>query len=254
MSAPGLESGLKILELVVRNKEIGFNQLKKMLELSPASLNRYLKLLLEQGFIARNENQQYTPGNKISSIYQLPDELDILREIIKPVLENISCSTGFTSLCIGFRNNCMICMDKQVVPEGLVMQEVGSVRTDYILHPWGYLLLSNQDDVKKQLLIENANATLTYGGQIPDKALLEKFIKEAGEKRFSDDKGLVYPGIRRISMPIYHRNKLTAALAVGILGNSLENAKYEFIIAALNLKATQLTDMLTHTNSQGGSL
>lgn len=246
-TAPGLESGLKILEMIADSKGLGFNQLKIELGLSPASLNRYLKTLIERRFIEKNENQQYIIGKRIVEITRGLGDSDMIAATVQPVLENISASLGSTSMFICFKQGRMICTGKYVVQEGLTMQDVGENRTDYILHPWGFLLLASLEHKTRQLFIENANVYERFKAFIPDSELLNSFILEAGEYGYSDDKEMVLQNIRRIAVPVYSGNsgdKLVGAIGIGMLGGMLNDAGKENVVKILKQKAESLRGIL----------
>lgn len=243
-TAPGLENGLKILEMVADNKGIGFNQLKTELGLSPASLNRYLKTLMERNYIKKNENQQYIIGKRMMEISKDQGELEVVATKVQPLLENISAILGSTSIFFYFKQGRMICTSKFMVREGLTMQDIGESRTDYVLHPWGYLLLASLESKVREVFIENVNIYEACKGLEPDSELLDSFIYEAGEHGYSDDKGKIFRNTRRIAVPVYLENNLVGALGVGILGVYLEDEDKENIVKVLRQKAETLSGIL----------
>lgn len=244
LQAPGLESGLNIIKLVSESREIGFNQLKSKLELSPASLNRYLKILLEQGFIEKNENQQYIPGVQLITMCTPVDSPDYFKDIMDPSLEKLSSLLGYSSVWIHFENGKMVCRSKFVIPEGVAMQSTGSVRTDYLIHPWGYLLLASMKEEKRRFYIENSTISPTFSSYIPEKNLLDDFIQEAYQSKFSDDKGKIFPNIRRIAVPLYLNGRLEAAIGMGMPGSSFTDEHISKVIHTLEEKVIQITRMI----------
>ncbi|MBN3522963.1 helix-turn-helix domain-containing protein [Paenibacillus apiarius] len=244
-SAPGLSSGLRIIELVSESETgIGFNQLKAALELSSASLNRYLQVLLERQFVGKNENQQYVPGAKLSAMIKCADGLHDVSGMTGPILDRICRETGCTSLWIDFRNGRMICRDKAVHPEGVVMQQIGEVRTDYLLHPWGFLLLAHANDEKRRFYIEYANLG-GLAGRCPDESSVQRFIEEASVNGLSDDNGLILQNIRRIAVPIRADSRLAAAIAIGMPGVSFEERFIERIYGILQAEAVRAERLLS---------
>jgi DNA-binding IclR family transcriptional regulator len=244
-SAPGLESGLRIIELVIKSGDsagIGFNQLKQELDLNAASLNRYLKVLLEAHFVSKGENQLYIPGAKLMHLSNMVKEFGGKGPITSAVLEQISTRTGFTSLWIDYREGRMHCLDKHIAPEGIVMQEIGEVRTDYILHPWGLLWLAELPTEDRKFLIENANLGSFRG--IPLNAeQLEQFIANAAQG-WVDDFGLIYRGIRKVAVGIRFEGKLIASIAVGMPGTLWDDETLLGIVKVLKENAAQIEEML----------
>ncbi len=246
-AAPGLESGLKLLEIIADSSGTGFNQLKNDLGLSPASLNRYLKTLIQLNFIEKNENKQYVIGRKMREISRNSKGLDIASTVAQPILENISATLGNTSVFIYFKSGKMICAAKFMVQEGLTMQDVGEERTDYILHPWGFLLLSTLEEKQRKILIDNANVYERFKSSIPDMESLNCLIREAKENDYSDDKGIVLDNIRRIAVPVYSDNsdnKLIGAIGIGFPGVTLDDNNKKNIVLVLKQKARSLNKIL----------
>jgi DNA-binding IclR family transcriptional regulator len=88
MSAPGLERGLSILEYVESHSHAGFTEIMKELDLNRASLSRYLKVLLDQRYLAK-VNGVYLPGERMGS-FAVNREWD---SQIYPLLSHISRET-----------------------------------------------------------------------------------------------------------------------------------------------------------------
>ncbi|WP_019422722.1 IclR family transcriptional regulator [Paenibacillus sp. OSY-SE] len=244
-SAPGLSSGLRIIELVSESEAgIGFNQLKAVLELNAASLNRYLQVLLEQQYVDKNENQQYVLGAKLLGMMKHADSLHDVSDMTGPILDYICRETGSTSLWIDFRDGRMMCRDKVVHPEGVVMQQIGEVRTDYMLHPWGFLLLAHASAEKRRFYIDYANLA-GLANCCPDKASVQRFIEEASENGLSDDKGLILQNIRRIAVPIRAHSRIVASIAIGMPGVSFEEQFIARIYRILQEEAVRVERLLS---------
>jgi DNA-binding IclR family transcriptional regulator len=240
MSAPALDSGLRILELIVERGEIGFNQLKLHLDIPSASLNRYLKVLVDREFIEKDEQQQYRVGLKFRSMANAADSDDI-GQFAAPVLEQISAMTGHTSLWIDWTNGYMAVRDKCVAPEGMSMQPIGQKRTDYAIQPWGYLFLGNFDAERRQFLLENGNLG-TFTGQVPAKEQVEIAVEQAAREGFYDDQGTIYiySQIRRIAVPIGINGIIKAALCVGMAGSDYPEEHVQKVIGILQQKAQDI--------------
>lgn len=243
ISAPGLESGLQILQTVGELEEASFIQLKQLLHLNPASLSRYLKTLTEQGFLQKNDEQRYIVGPALMNITRDAVPVSAFDSVIAPVLGNVSETLQLTALWISFEYGRMICRDKVVFPEGVFMQEVGSKRTDYTIHPWGWLYLAHQKAEHRRYLIQQAQILPSFQNYIPDQAVLEEFIAEASAKGYSDDRGVIFPHTRRIAVPLFSKDRITAAIGVGMPGTGFSNEQIAETIAKLQHTAAQLMDL-----------
>lgn len=250
-SAPGLSSGLRIMEAIVESESgIGFNQLKAAAGLSAASLNRYLQVLLEQQYVEKDANQQYVAGPMLFALMQRAEHHHGLRGASGPVLDRISREAGCTALWIDFRHGRMICRDKRVHPEGVAMQQTGEIRTDYPLHPWGFLLLAHADEATRRLYIEHAEdgALAPYR---PDAAALDQYIADAAKRGLADDQGAILPHIRRIAVPVYDGERLAAAIGVGMPGTSFDAPIIHRIYELLQDEAAQVMKLLQPAIQEG---
>ncbi|TBL71585.1 IclR family transcriptional regulator [Paenibacillus thalictri] len=240
MSAPGLESGLQILGVIGELGDASFIQLKHQLQLSPASLSRYLKTLTDQDFLEKNDEQRYMLGPALKKITAAAMQVSPFDAVIAPVLGQLSETLGLTALWISFEYGSMVCRDKVVFPEGVFMQDVGSRRTDYTIHPWGFLFLAHQKEQHRRYLIENAQVSPSFQKYIPVRSALDDLISEALEQGYSDDRGVIFPHIRRIAVPLFSYGRITAAIGVGMIDSVYSDAQAADIAIELQHTAAQL--------------
>ncbi len=243
-SAPGLVSGLQILEYVSsRPQGIGFNELKSLLELQSASLSRYVKVLYEEGYLEKNEAQLYVPGYRLLRMNQSQEAwLPALTEITGPVLQSITAQTAMSSLWIGYSQGRMVCVDRALAPEGVVLQEPGTVRTDYHVQPWAYLYLSGLSPEKRRVLLDNSVLSLP-SWTVPDAESLVRRINDAGLLGYSDDGGDIVPGYRRLAVPVHKQGKLIGAIGVGFINGQLGEADIQAAISLMQEKAAGISNM-----------
>lgn len=240
--APALENGLRILEYIADQGETGFNQLKQSLDIPPASLNRYLKVLADREFIEKNEQQQYVPGAKLRALGQTAGA-DPYELIVGPVLELIRSRTGHSAIWIDWVNGRMRCRDKRVAPEGVGMQEIGELRTDYAVQPWGYLFLGDADAARRALLLESGQLG-PFRGRRPEPEQIVREIERAAGEGYSDDRGTLYRNVRRIAVPIRAGGRFRAAIGVGMAGTEYPQAQINEVVALLKEQAARVESLV----------
>jgi DNA-binding IclR family transcriptional regulator len=250
-TAPALDGGLRILELIVARREIGFSQLKLALDIPAASLNRYLKVLMERGYVEKSEQSQYVIGAGLRNL-SIENSADALAPIVAPLLKQICEATGHTAIWFDWLNGRMRCRDKEVAPEGVVMQSIGESRTDYAVQPWGYLFLGTLAPKRRKLLL--ASGTLgAYPGRIPDEAEVERAIIRASELGYSDDAGKLYMNNRRIAVPVAYHGQIRAAIAVGMAGVDYPQEQIQSIVRVLKEKALMACQYAEQDDMRGCS-
>lgn|GEM_PF-2985776 len=238
MKAPGLLYGLKIIDLVIENNEMGFNELKQILQITPSSLNRYVQTLLAEEYLSKASNQKYVIGKKLILYFESYTSTLESEPSIYPILEALAHNTPFTAVWFKFDLGKIICRDKAVNPNSVSMQEVGEVRTDYLYHPWGYLLLDQYSEKERSRLISFGRHQ-SIDVRIPDQSIRDLWFAHIHEHGYADDQGKVYNGIRRIAIPYYNSNKrLIGSIALGAIERNVDDTLIKEAVL-------QVKDMIT---------
>ena len=225
MKAPGLLYGLRIIDLVIENNEMGFNELKQILQITPSSLNRYVQTLLAEEYLSKASNQKYVIGKKLLLYFEGYASTLESEAPLYPILEALAYNTPYTAVWFKFELGKIICRDKAVNPNSVSMQEVGEVRTDYLYHPWGYLLLDQYSEKERSRLISFGQHQ-SIDARIPDPSTRDSWFAHIHEHGYADDQGKVYQGIRRIAIPYYDSNKrLLGAVALGAIEHNVDDAQ-----------------------------
>ncbi|MEK3722858.1 hypothetical protein [Paenibacillus sp. FSL H8-0034] len=241
MSAPGLLYGLKILALVEQEGEIGFNQLKTDLGLGASSLTRFLNLLIEESYILKSPDQKYVLGDRWQpSPKKLNSTQEQIRSLVYPLLETIVRDTHFTALYIEYEHGKMICREKVIQPYGVNMQAVGSIRTDYMLHPWGYLLLAASTVKQRAFMMEHSKLDLTGQLTLPSLSQQTGYLQMAVDEQYVDDYNRVYSGIRRLAFPIRINNRLIGSIGLGSISGNVDEEKVSHYIETVKLHIEKL--------------
>jgi DNA-binding IclR family transcriptional regulator len=241
MSAPGLLYGLKILALVEQEGVIGFNQLKTDLGLGASSLTRFLNLLIEEKYILKSPEQKYVLGQRWQpSPKKLNATQEQLRSLIYPLLETIVRETQFTALYIEFEHGKMSCKEKIIQPHGVNMQEVGSIRTDYMLHPWGYLLLADYNVKQRAFMMEHSQLNLSGTTVLPSLSEQTAYYQMAADEQYVDDYSRIYSGIRRLAFPIRLNNSLIGSIGLGAIAGNVDEDKINDYVGTIKMRIEKL--------------
>jgi DNA-binding IclR family transcriptional regulator len=241
MSAPGLLYGLKILALVEQEGAIGFNQLKTDLGLGASSLTRFLNLLIEEKYILKSPEQKYVLGESWQpNPKKLNSTQEQLRSLIYPLLETIARETHFTALYIEFEHGKMSCKEKVIQPHGVNMQGVGSIRTDYLLHPWGYLLLADYSIKQRAFMMEHSKLDLAGVIAFPSLSEQTDYYQMAVDEQYVDDYNRIYCGVRRLAIPIRLNNRLVGSIGLGAISGNVDEDKINDYVGTVKLRIGKL--------------
>ncbi len=244
--APALTIGLELMELIAEQREIGFNDLMEQLGLNVTSLNRYLKALLEKGYICKSKSGKYTLGLKALLLSKNSKRDEALVFHAGTVIRDITKQYRVTTILVGYSGTKMIALDKEVFPDNVALQQVGSVRMDYAYNPWGHILLSHVTDSQQKFMLKNMDSQDIYNIHIPSEEEIAAFIEQTKSRGYADDQGRIYPQIIRIAFPIYGDGQLVAALAVGSIKGLLTEQEFKGLIEYMKEKAEELSGLVSN--------
>jgi DNA-binding IclR family transcriptional regulator len=220
MSAPGLERGLSILEYVESHSHAGFTEIMKELDLNRASLSRYLKVLLDQRYLAK-VNGVYLPGERMGS-FAVNREWD---SQIYPLLSHISRETECSALWVEFIRGRMHFVERVIVDNGVSMRQPGEMGTNYLVNPAGYILLGFSPSDVRSILLQGAEYSPDQKTRIPSERQVQEWIDQVEKEGLFDDEGKIYSGVRRGAVPILRGKRLIGALVLGTVDQLVNDIK-----------------------------
>lgn len=156
-AVPALERGLDILELVARQGALGFGEIAGALELPPASAARLLKSLCRRGYLSKREGNRYEIGDQVMALSPASQQTARLRRAARPFMEALHAQTGQTTILFHWNGTVWECIAKILNENGMVMQEVGSIRVDIFDYPWGPFAYA---DLLARSLVEDSRVLL----------------------------------------------------------------------------------------------
>jgi len=235
-AVPALERGLAILETVAEDDGgRSFGELVKRLSLPTSSAARILGVLVERGYLARDEaSGAYRIGAGLSALALGQPFVEVLRREALPVVRSLCSATGNTALFVHWNGRTLQCLAKAMDEGAIAMQQVGDVRSDVLRYPWSPFVYEALSPASRaRALGESAKATdrRNAGDRTIDAAALEKQL------RFFDKHGYVRDdghAIRRLGAPVRAADgTLAGALGLGGTVQSLPADRVEQAAAHL---------------------
>lgn len=213
-SAPALEKGLDILELLSRS-ENGLTQqeIAAQLERKLGEIYRMLNCLVERNYVA-NVGNTYTITSKLFQLSHFhPPTYRLLTEAL-PIMEGLSRQISFPCDLRVYNNGSLTVIASIQPPNGLgFMTRVGS-EIEVAPSASGLVLLAFQDSIIKEIRIKES---------LPNKSETEieafrNSLKVVAEKGFASIKSKQFAGLHAISFPILDMNRnAIAAITVPML-------------------------------------
>lgn len=213
-SAPALDKGLDILELLCKS-ESGLTQQEIAAQLGKklGEIYRMLNCLVQRNYVANNNNI-YTITSKLFQLSHLhPPTYRLLTEAL-PIMESLSRAVSFPCDLRVYNNGFQTVIASIQPPNGLgFMTRVGA-EIEVAPSASGMVLLAFQSPMIKEIRIRESlpNSSDTE---------IETFsnsLKEVNSKGFASIKSNQYAGLHAISFPILDMNEnAVAAMTVPML-------------------------------------
>lgn len=229
-AVPGLTRGLHLLELIGSKSNMGFNEIKEEMDLHATTLNRLLKVLVEEQYLMKDNDNRYTLGLKLYMLGHGGGYWQQLEQQLRSGMISLNEKYGVSLLLVALENDEATVVSKVLEPNNLGMLEVGTVRKDLVNYPWGILYIANQSEEKSHELITFSNSKRYNNFNIISDDELQCLVNEAKDSHMVDDRGLFFRG-RRFAVPIRLRNgSLKGALCSGTFQGHLTEEECKHLI------------------------
>ena len=210
-SAPALDAGLDIIELLAVSKTAGFNELCKLLPMSKASVSRILKTLAERGYVRKDASSgKWLPGPRMGMAGMAMPISEILRTEAPKILKSFVDLTGNTALCVYWSGEEFQVIAKEQRDGGTAMIDVGTIARDLSRFPWGWLFFLSLDKEGRQKAAKYFEDAAFFKKRI---AVWSRHIAENG---FAFDDHELFPNRMRFGAPV----RDGAGKIVGAIGSS----------------------------------
>ena len=250
-AAPALENGLQILEMLIHADEpLGFNHFARELSVSRATVARVLRVLQQRGWIEKDPSSgKYCPRGPLNATMGPPTVFDTLRVSSRHILQSLTEQTGNTSLVVHWDGRRMICVDKEVRMESVMMQNIGAVFTDLSHAPWGWIIYAALAPEEKVF----ARKEFLYA-RFVDEHLGEELTKFHNLGFVFDDQN-IYPSLRRLGAPIRNgEGEIIGGIGIGGTPFSMESGLVPQFGRALVEHANRLSWLMGRTPSDSEGL
>ena len=213
-SAPALEKGLDILELLCRCENgLSQQEIASKLGRNLSEIYRMLNCLVQRNYVANYANF-YTVTTKLFQLSHFHPPTYLLLTEALPMMEGLSRQVSFPCDLRIYNNGVQIVIASIQPPNGLgFMTRVGS-EIEVAPSASGLVLLAFQDPVIKEIRIKES---LPNKSEIEIEAFRNR-LKEITVKGFASIQSKQYAGLHAISFPILDMNgNALAAITVPML-------------------------------------
>lgn len=213
---PGLERGLKIIELLEKEREgLSFGELLDRTGIPRPSLARILNILEAYDFIRNSTNGRYKLGYRLLSLgYTVYSQLDLISEA-RPFLLNLVELTGETAELTILDKGEILYIDKIDSPEPIrLVARIGSRYRTLHCTAIGKVYLAYIGENFLNSYLSKVGLSSFTEKTVTNPEILMKQLEEIRLKGYAFDDEEVRIGVRRIASPIFG----SFDALVGVLG------------------------------------
>ena len=246
--APALDNGLAILELIAKAGEpVGFNAIDAQLPVSRASTARFLKVLQNRGWIAKEESSgKYRLDSRACGLIREANLPEVMRDHSTHILPSLIREAQNTCLLIHWDGSRMRCLNKETHIGSVSMQPIGNETRDLSHAPWGWTFYENLDKAAKV----EARKHFGYRKVFRDK--YDVWIEHYHRHGFTYDDQFIYKHLRRLGTPVFDNSgRIVGALGMGGSPLTIKNGQVKQMGEMLREHARQLSHLLGWNESKG---
>lgn len=202
---PGLERGLKVIELLEKEKNgLSFGELLDRTGIPRPSLARILNILETYNFIRNSTDGKYRLGYRLLSLgYTVYSQLDLVSEA-RPFLMKLVELTGETAELTILDRGEILYIDKIDSPEPIrLVARIGSRYKTLHCTAVGKVYLAYMGEKFLNDYLSNVGLSPFTEKTITNPELLKKHLEEIRLKGYAFDDEEVRIGIRRVASPIF---------------------------------------------------
>ncbi len=203
--------GLRLLLTIADRGEVRADELGTLLETPLSSVYRYLRTLVEFGFVERHGGQyRLGPRLMIGSRTQVSSER--LIRLADPVLRAIVDETGETALVMRRIGLSAVCLHQVESPQALrVVLDPGAMTPLYAGAMSRVLLAFAPVEILDEVL---GGGLVPVSRDTPDEAVLRDGLAEIVTAGGATSEGELIPGSVTVAVPIFQEGEIVASLAV----------------------------------------
>jgi DNA-binding IclR family transcriptional regulator len=250
-SAPALEKGLDVIELLARESEgLTRTQIARALDRTNSEIFRTLVCLEGRGYIAQGLEERFTLTLKLFQLAQEHPPLERLITDALPIMRSLTHETLQSCQLAVLEAGRVVIVAQVNAPTNIGFYvKLGSI-VDLLESSSGYVLLAHQPPETQSRILEQWSQET--GKPLPRDlgAHLARIRKTGYEKRAS----YLVKGILNVGFPIFDdRGTAIAALTVPFLQHAHATADSTQVIGAMRGAASELTRTIGGRSSSGGN-
>jgi DNA-binding IclR family transcriptional regulator len=224
---------MAVLDLVAKRGALPFSEISEALGLPKSSAHSLLRTMEARGYLSIDEERRYRLGSRIWELAQAFHEVEDLRTLMKPLMDEVVARTGETVQLAVLDGISAVYLALSESPHPMKLTSRAGARLPAYTSAIGKTLLAALDPEETARRLDGAELTrLTAHTIVSVPALLEE-LERTRQRGYGIDDEEFAIGLRCIAVPIRdHDGKVVAAISV-----SMPTPRYSRAAAANARKA-----------------
>ncbi|MCG8531906.1 MAG: IclR family transcriptional regulator, partial [Desulfovibrionales bacterium] len=239
-----LEKGLEVIELLAREKTLSVTEVAQRLGQNRSASHRFLATLHELGYVLKDERSRYRLSLKFFEIANRIDDIDQVRNIVRPFMRELSASHGETVNLGRLEGPDVVTID--TIPGTQVIKFDSRIGERSPAHTLGMgkSILAFRAPDELDLYIDQANFIKFTEKTITTKAQFRKELKQVRAQGYAMDDEEWTVGLRCVAIPVFNQAIPSYAISVSGPAGRMSPEKVEAVKSDLLFISRQLASKI----------
>jgi DNA-binding IclR family transcriptional regulator len=208
---------MAVLDLVAERGALPFSEISEALALPKSSAHSLLRTMEARGYLSIDEERRYRLGSRIWELAQAFHEVDDLRTLMKPLMDEVVERTGETVQLASLDGISAVYLALSESPHPVKLTSRAGVRLPAYTSAIGKSLLASLDPEEAARRLEGAELTRLTDHTIVSMPALLTELERTRERGYGVDDEEFAIGLRCIAVPIRDLDgEVVAAISVSM--------------------------------------
>lgn len=246
-----LDRGIKILEILSENAEMGITEMAEVLEVDKSTVSRLMETLRSHDMVQMNKRtKKYRLGLRLLNLGTAAERNLNIIEIARPVIRSVSDKLEQSVHLCAYNNMMAYVIDQTVYRVAFsVSATIGMIEPIHASSVGKCILAYRPEDMLDQIL-EGYDYVKYTEKTILDKEHLLKELRKIKEQGYSIDNEEVSVGVRCVAVPVFsYRNKVRYSIGISGPVGLMTDENVRLYVSQLRNAARKISKELGHQYS-----
>lgn len=246
-----LDRGIRILEILSENAEMGITEMAEVLEVDKSTVSRLMETLRGHDMVQLNKRtKKYRLGLRLLNLGTAAERNLNIIEIARPVIRGVSDKLEQSVHLCAYNNMMAYVIDQTVYRAAFsVSATTGMIEPVHASSVGKCILAYRPEDMLEQILEGYAYVKYTDKTILDKEHLLEE-LRKIKEQGYAIDDEEVSVGVRCVAVPIFsYRNKVRYSIGISGPVGAMTDENVRLYVSQLRNAARKISKELGHQYS-----